>query len=170
MPEATAPKPAVGRIVHYVSHGTPLKADGTQEYSSTCRAAIITEAYYEDFNCTIVTDDVASLAVLNPTGIFFADAASHDEDNHRGGTWHWPERAWYAGKYCGEGRREDVSTKAFAALRAVLDIHKPEPTKFTTGVFLTCKHCDTGDPYCTVSQDWPCPTVQAVTKALGGEQ
>lgn len=92
MPEATAPKPAVGRIVHYVSHGTPLKADGIQEYSSTCRAAIITEAYYEDFNCTIVTDDVASLAVLNPTGIFFADAASHDEDNHRGGTWHWPER------------------------------------------------------------------------------
>lgn len=35
--------PAVGQIVHYVSYGTPVRADGSQAYTSRCRAAIITE-------------------------------------------------------------------------------------------------------------------------------
>lgn len=109
----------------------------------------------------------------------------------------------YAGKYCGEGRREDVSTKAFAGLRAVLDLHKPQPLRaFAARVGGQCSYCHLGQPstiarvhdrerhehptptdddqYCDecidgddyepASVDWPCPTVQAVTKALGGEQ
>ena len=39
----TYQRPSVGRIVHYVSHGTPLRPDGTQAYSSVCRAAMVTE-------------------------------------------------------------------------------------------------------------------------------
>lgn len=78
-------KPATGRIVHYVSHGTPVRPDGSQAFTSQCRAAIVTET----------TDDPmesASLCVLNPTGQFFSRAVPHDEDGHGGGTWHWPER------------------------------------------------------------------------------
>ena len=71
-------KPSVGRIVHYVSYGTP-----GGEYSSVCRAAIITEVYEG-------TQAVA-LCVLNPTGQFFNTTIPYDEDN-RAGTWHWPER------------------------------------------------------------------------------
>lgn len=101
-------QPSVGRIVHYVSYGTP-----GGEYASQCRAAIITETD---------TSDTVGLAVLNPTGVFFnrtvthhtggetpgepncPNAVSHGdpfrycacgwtEANHPGGTWHWPERA-----------------------------------------------------------------------------
>jgi hypothetical protein len=60
-------KPSVGRIVHYVSFGTP-----GGEYASECRAAVITE----------VQDDPqapASLCVLNPTGMFFNRAVPYDE-------------------------------------------------------------------------------------------
>lgn len=71
--------PSVGRIVHYVSYGTP-----GGEYSSQCRAAIISEA--RDGT------DRASLVVFNPTGLFFNEVCFHDEDEKRGGTWHWPER------------------------------------------------------------------------------
>lgn len=48
-----------------------------------------------------------------------------------------------------------------AALRAVLDLHKPE--KFTDSED-TCSGCDIGtlDP-----PTWPCPTVRAVQAALG---
>lgn len=97
--------PSVGRIVHYVSYGTP-----GGEYSSECRAAVVTE----------VTGQTVGLCVLNPTGQFFNrsvpynDGAEtpgdpgcpgpHAEGPHRycacgwveaaypGGTWHWPER------------------------------------------------------------------------------
>lgn len=53
--------------------------------------------------------------------------------------------------------RDDIAPEAIAALRAVLDLHKPE------GPFVECATCrvDTGQP-----EDWPCPTVQAITKAL----
>lgn len=98
-------KPSVGRIVHYVSYGTP-----GGEYESTCRAAIVTE----------VTGSAVGLCVLNPEGQFFnrgvqyhdgaetpgdpACNASHADGPHRycacgwieadrkGGTWHWPEK------------------------------------------------------------------------------
>lgn len=80
-------EPSVGRIVHYVSYGTP-----GGEYGKECRAAIITE---------VPTDDgTVNLAVLNPTGMFFNAAEHHEADggglvsaaSHPGGTWHWPER------------------------------------------------------------------------------
>lgn len=84
------PKPAVGRIVHYVSFGTP-----NGEFGKACRAAVVTE----------VADDergTVGLAVLNPAGQFFHPLAAggcrhHEADEpgahaHPGGTWHWPER------------------------------------------------------------------------------
>ncbi|MEU8555979.1 hypothetical protein AB0C80_18585 [Streptomyces anthocyanicus] len=95
----TPPAPSVGRIVHYVSHGTPPREDGSQAYPSVCRAAIITEVpkHLEEEpldGCPNGTQGqwLASLAVLNPTGSFFNEGVSQDEDTHEGGTWHWPER------------------------------------------------------------------------------
>jgi hypothetical protein len=93
--------PSVGRIVHYVSHGSPIRGDGTQAYSRQCRAAIITEILGDPAG----TDTMVNLAVLNPQGLFFDHATMHHEApetedqapgggalNHPGGTWHWPER------------------------------------------------------------------------------
>lgn len=77
-------KPSVGRIVHYVSYGTP-----GGEYQSECRAAIITAVHRKapaDRNVYV------DLAVLNPGGVFFDHGLPQDEDVHLGGTWHWPER------------------------------------------------------------------------------
>jgi hypothetical protein len=87
-------KPSVGRIVHYVSLGTPLRHDGTQEFASVCRAAVIAEVYEIAGPVENVEDlprDPVALCVLNPSGMFFNEAA-HDEDAKAGGTWHWPER------------------------------------------------------------------------------
>lgn len=104
-------RPTVGRMVHYVSFGTP-----GGEYGSKCRAAVVTEVGQW---LTVETstpdsfdrsegrpirvaeqwwfDDAVALAVLNPTGMFFNGAGEvacrHDETEHAGGTWHWPERA-----------------------------------------------------------------------------
>jgi hypothetical protein len=75
-------RPSIGRIVHYVSYGTP-----GGEYASRCRAAVIAEVYA---NTEDVPVDLCSLVVLNPTGLFFNDC-KYDEDQ-RPGTWHWPER------------------------------------------------------------------------------
>jgi hypothetical protein len=91
--------PSVGRVVHYVSHGTPVRADGTQAFTSQCRAADVTEVDPAD-------PSRVYLMVKNPTGIFFhslADGGSpYDEwdGTHplaelaqpQGGSWHWPER------------------------------------------------------------------------------
>lgn len=83
-------KPSPGRIVHYVSYGTP-----GGEYPSVCRAAIVAEVDASDPNHI-------GLVAINPTGLFFhplADGGCRYEhpDNGpdgkpRGGTWHWPER------------------------------------------------------------------------------
>lgn len=70
-------KPSVGRIVHYVSYGTP-----GGEYASECRAAIVTAA----------SGVYVNLAVLNPEGMFFKQELLQDEEGHKGGSWHWPER------------------------------------------------------------------------------
>lgn len=93
-------KPTVGRIVHYVSHGTPPREDGSQAHPSVCRAAIVTEVpeylTAEPFDgCPNGTNGLwlASLAVLNPTGMFFNQDCEQDEHVHEGGTWHWPEGA-----------------------------------------------------------------------------
>jgi hypothetical protein len=79
-------KPSVGRIVHYVSYGTP-----GGEYGKECRAAIVTQVNGPG------ADDLERVgaAVLNPSGMFFhedlpeLDPAVH---GYKGGTWHWPER------------------------------------------------------------------------------
>ena len=86
-------KPSVGRIVHYVSYGTP-----GGEYTSQCRAAIITDVYSEDnphpdpeVLAGVDGAEWVALTVLNPKGMFFNDMC-HDELRKQGGTWHWPER------------------------------------------------------------------------------
>lgn len=92
--------PSVGRMVHYVSYGTP-----NGEYKSVCRAAVITEVAASDrytvrnANNEVVvntytdpgTEDV-SLCVLNPEGFFFNRDVRRDEDGKPDGTWHEPER------------------------------------------------------------------------------
>jgi hypothetical protein len=79
------PKPTVGRIVHYVSYGTP-----GGEYTSQCRAAIVTAVHPGTEGRGV------SLAVLNPEGMFFNQSCSHYEPDGAGtppgGSWHWPER------------------------------------------------------------------------------
>jgi len=76
---------SVGRIVHYVSYGTP-----GGEFSQECRAAIVTEVDHS-------TGSVG-LCVLNPTGQFFHPIARNGgcpydgSDQPQGGSWHWPER------------------------------------------------------------------------------
>jgi hypothetical protein len=88
-------QPSVGRIVHYVSYGTP-----GGEYPKTCRAAVVT-ALGEPLNYPLVEDEdpdsaqLADLCVLNPTGMFFNIGVPQDEraeHERSGGTWHWPER------------------------------------------------------------------------------
>ncbi|HET7637264.1 MAG TPA: hypothetical protein VFK47_00855 [Ktedonobacteraceae bacterium] len=68
-------KPSVGRVVHYVSYGTP-----GGEFSSVCRAAVV---------ASVQNDTAVDLVVLNPTGLFFN--ASEYSEVPKGGTWHWPE-------------------------------------------------------------------------------
>jgi hypothetical protein len=89
--------PTVGRVVHYVSYGTP-----GGEYKSECRAAVVTEV-----PAGVADPQTIGLCVLNPTGQFFNRSVpyhegdtGHDhageeipERSYRGGSWHWPERA-----------------------------------------------------------------------------
>jgi hypothetical protein len=81
----TAQQPSVGRIVHYVSYGTP-----GGEYTSQCRAAII--AAVPSGVWTEEDGQPLDLVVLNPTGLFFNRCPQDESDPHFGGTWHWPER------------------------------------------------------------------------------
>jgi hypothetical protein len=78
-------KPSIGRIVHYVSYGTP-----GGEYEKECRAAVVTDVPAGKDP----TEDPSyvGLAVLNPAGLFFDRDVRHSEDENQGGTWHWPER------------------------------------------------------------------------------
>jgi hypothetical protein len=102
-------KPSIGRIVHYFSYGTP-----GGEYKRECRAACITEVYWqhtydEAGNKTGPSvpdpEQHVSLAVYNPTGMFFNGGIPFDEGPPEdagtglcggrafpGGTWHWPAR------------------------------------------------------------------------------
>jgi len=81
-------KPSVCSLVHYVSYDSPVREDGTQAYTSKCRAAIVTELRDE----VNAQGQCVSLCVLNPTGQFFNEHICQDEKGHAGGTWHWPER------------------------------------------------------------------------------
>jgi hypothetical protein len=83
-------------VVHYVSHGTPVRTDGTQAFDSRCRAAVITQVVgnaVDPVTFEAVPDLwVVGLCVLNPTGMFFHESVVQMEHAHDGGTWHWPER------------------------------------------------------------------------------
>ncbi len=71
-------KPSIGRVVHYVSYGTPGGDNGSE-----CRAAIITE---------VGEAESVGLVVFNPTGLFLNADVRRSEQGHPGGTWHEPER------------------------------------------------------------------------------
>lgn len=73
----------IGDSVHYVSYGTP-----GGEFSSQCRAATITEVLSIG---TDIEQPRASLAVLNPTGLFF-DRNLPYSTGREGGTWHLAEK------------------------------------------------------------------------------
>lgn len=75
--------PSVGRIVHYQSYGTP-----GGEYLTEPRAAIIT-AVADPIDAA---EGIASLAVLNPTGMFFNQDVPFAEEPTPG-HWNWPPRA-----------------------------------------------------------------------------
>jgi hypothetical protein len=96
--------PSIGRIVHYHSYGTP-----GGEYQPEPRAAIITEIHWndgaggEDWRGVMQEarpgDDQAaeyigsiSLAVLNPSGMFFNEYVDYSEEP-KPGCWSWPPRA-----------------------------------------------------------------------------
>jgi hypothetical protein len=80
-------KPSIGRIVHYLSYGTP-----GGEYGQECRAAVVTEVDEPSLDNGPNSARVG-LAVLNPTGIFLNQHVIHSERAQaNGGTWHWPER------------------------------------------------------------------------------
>ena len=83
-------RPSVGRIVHYVSYGTP-----GGEFGQECRAAVV---------AAVATRDRLALVIFNPTGLFFNEAVAYASEvagsepygvlvpHLVGGTWHWPER------------------------------------------------------------------------------
>ena len=77
MPTAEDPIPTVGRVVHYISYGTP-----NGEFNPEHRAAIITAVHNE-------SDNQVDLFVISPTGFFFNQRVNKGE---REGQWHWPER------------------------------------------------------------------------------
>lgn len=107
-------KPSVGRIVHYVSYGTP-----GGEYGKECRAAVITGVHDGD---PVPEHGMpyVDLFVMNPTGVFLNQSCRYDDGAGRpaspdcpnphedgpmrycqcgwteptliGGTWHWPEQ------------------------------------------------------------------------------
>lgn len=73
-------RPAVGRTVHYQSFGTP-----NGEYKSLPRAAIITEV--GEWNALEELPRV-SLAILNPTGMFFTQNVRYSSEP-KPGCWTW---------------------------------------------------------------------------------
>lgn len=87
--------PRVGSRVHYVSHGSPLDAEGAQRYPSACRAAIVTEIPGMMFDPLtllpehreLLPDQPVSLVVFSPAGLHFDDC-ERDEEGRAGGTWH----------------------------------------------------------------------------------
>lgn len=79
--------PNVGAVVHYLSEGSPVLPDGSQKYRSECRAAIVTDVP----EMQIPEQSLASLCVLQPTGIFFRADVEYAEFSpcfRTAGTWH----------------------------------------------------------------------------------
>lgn len=107
-------QPYVVAPVHYVSHGTPPRTDGSQAFRSVCRAAIVAEVNSPGARASYGIPGV-TLCVLNPTGLFFQTVA-YDPGTFTGpertaepgeglplitcadlefqpGTWHWESHA-----------------------------------------------------------------------------
>lgn len=78
---------SIGRIVHYQSYGTP-----GGEYLPQPRAAIVTSVEAATEDAAGVVTQLVSLAVLNPTGMFF-DVAVPSSDFPKPGHWNWPPRS-----------------------------------------------------------------------------
>lgn len=72
-------EPTIGRVVHYVSYGSK---DGRVE--GKCRAAFVTEVHP---NYAV---PAVGLAVFSPNGMHMDRDVRQSEDDHTGGTWHWP--------------------------------------------------------------------------------
>ena len=53
---------------------------------------------------------------------------------------------------------------AMAAIQAVLDLHSPEYSDLERRDYPYCPVCE----FDNMNIDWPCPTVKAITGALGG--
>lgn len=82
-------KPTIGRIVHYQSFGTP-----GGEHLPEPRAAIVTQVRTVDRACAgepPAPVEVASLCVLNPTGMFFNTDVPYSP-TPKPGHWNWPPR------------------------------------------------------------------------------
>lgn len=71
--------PSVGRMVHYESYGTPRG-----EHKSECCAAVVAKVADAELG-------VIGLAVFYDNGLSFKANVKQDEQNHCGGSWHWPE-------------------------------------------------------------------------------
>lgn len=107
--KAPGPKTAsLGLPVHYTSHGSPVRPDGTQAYQSVCRAAYITGFGMKETrepDGSISVKPAECLMVANPTGLFFDMAVEQHEGDitagsdeptavlYRGGTWHHADHA-----------------------------------------------------------------------------
>jgi hypothetical protein len=62
-----------------------------------------------------------------------------------------------------DGRADSAFREEFAALRAVVELHRPSSSRFHRGA------CDGDefDGYDAEPPDWPCQTIVAVARALG---
>lgn len=94
---------SVGRIVHYVSYGSPVRDDLTQQYPSECRAAIVTEVFgpLKPFPEYLASahgksgpewEHWATMTVFTPQGHFTNTGPYDGSEDPAPGTWHWPER------------------------------------------------------------------------------
>ncbi|MEC3994969.1 hypothetical protein VSR01_16110 [Actinacidiphila sp. DG2A-62] len=89
-PPASVPVsvPVEGSQVLYVSFGSPVRADGSQEYAPQRRAAIVTEVDPGDAGRV-------GLVVFNPTGQHFRPlglgGGVYDASGTTPGSWHWRE-------------------------------------------------------------------------------
>ncbi len=92
------PAPPVGRIVHYVSYGTP-----GGEYTSECRAAIVTavDEYQPSPDGEFVGH--ADLCVFNPEGMYFNKGCHYHDGGETPGKPDCPnDHAAMPFRYCPE--------------------------------------------------------------------